>query len=110
MILCRTGRQKSNGSNVILWDRASGSALKKLDLPSACYAKLDSDKLLVLVSAGDAIIGEPHMLKWPLAKVLILQRPMRKGCADNDDLRLWDYKKQMSEILLRYQGRDSTIL
>ncbi len=100
----RTGRrQNGSGSNVVLWDADTGSALRRLDLlPSACYVKLDEDKLLALVSAGDAIIGEPHMLKWPIAKVLVLQRPARKK-GNNEELKYWNYNECKSEILLRYQ-------
>ena len=65
--------------------------------------KLDRDKLLTLVAAGNAIIGEPHMIKWPIAKIMILQRPRgTKGAVE--ELRNWDHTnaKQKSEILIRY--------
>ena len=72
--------------------------------------KLDRDKLLTLVAAGNAIIGEPHMIKWPIAKIMILQRPRPRGPIGAqpkgavEELRNWDHAnaKQKSEILIRY--------
>ena len=68
---------------------------------------MDRDKLLTLVAAGNAIMGEPHMIKWPIAKIMVLQRPhipmgsQPKGAIEQ--LRNWDHAKQKSEILIRYQ-------
>ena len=74
---------------------------------------MDRDKLLTLVAAGSAIMGEPHMIKWPIAKIMILQRPRGAPTATGgarsrakgaiEELRNWDHAKQKSEILIRYQ-------
>ena len=68
---------------------------------------MDRDKLLTLVAAGNAIIGEPHMIKWPIAKIMILQRAQSNNGDRTrgaiDELRNWDHAKQKSEILIRYQ-------
>ena len=67
---------------------------------------MDRDKLLTLVAAGNAIIGEPHMIKWPIAKIMVLQRPGQgatKGAAAMEELMNWDHSKQKSEVLIRYQ-------
>jgi hypothetical protein len=71
---------------------------------------LDSDKLVALVAAGDGIIGEHHMMKWPIAKVLILYRPQDLSNATLQDINTctvvkWDVQntKNKAEIILRYQ-------
>ena len=76
--------------------------------------QLDCDKLVTLVSAGDCIIGEHHMVKWPIAKILILYRPDdlkedRSGSPapvnNKNDRKIWDFRntQNKAEILLRYQ-------
>ena len=50
---------------------------------------------MVLCSAGDAIIGEHHMIKWPIAKIAVIRRP-------DEDVAKWDERKGRSEVLLRY--------
>ena len=73
---------------------------------------MDCDKLVTLVAAGDGIIGEHHMVKWPIAKILILYRP---NDIDNDkeDAKnpKWDVRnpKNKAEILLRYQRTPAVI-
>lgn len=62
------------------------------------FEQLDCDKLITLVAAGDAIIGEHHMVKWPIAKIVVLPRPE----GDVKDLATWDWPKNKYEILLRY--------
>ena len=116
----RTARQNSNkGCNVAIWSLGDGSLLKALDVESACYVKvrfifdqqvtkpkviafqIDRFKLVTLVSAGDSIIGEHHMIKWPIAKIVTMFLPEdSKDCAPS--LETWDYKAEKSEILLRY--------
>ena len=64
--------------------------------------KLDRDKLLTLVAAGNTIIGEPHMIKWPIAKIVVLQRPRAHSKGSNEELRDWDHAKHKFEILIRY--------
>ena len=64
-----------------------------------------------MVAAGDAIMGEAHVVKWPIAKILVLQRPdldiisssSRSSSSQDHSLRDWDWKKNKAEILLRYQ-------
>ena len=74
--------------------------------------QLDCDKLVTLVAAGDTIIGEHHMVKWPIAKVLVLYRP--KDLDQNNpkigNLK-WDVRnpKNKAEILLRYQHTPAVI-
>ena len=36
--------------------------------------QIDCDKLVTMVAAGDGIIGEHHVIKWPIARILILPR------------------------------------
>ena len=95
----RTGSPRENGnnihskvSNVILWCMKTGEALKRFDLPSCCFVSLDAYKLVCLTAAGDAIIGEHHVVKWPIAKIVIL--PIRSQ---------WPNTAEKSEILLRYR-------
>ena len=79
--------------------------------------QLDTDKLVTLVAAGDTIIGTHHMIKWPIAKVLILYRPddLRsdsnyKPSTTTSNLK-WDVQngKNQAEILLRYQQTPTVI-
>ena len=73
-------------------------------------SQLDCDKLVALVAAGDGIIGEHHMVKWPIAKILILYRP---SDIDNENAKnlKWDVRntKNKAEILLRYQRTPAVI-
>lgn len=119
----RTAKQDpGKGCNVALWSLEDGSLLKALDLESACYVKvrfrfaeessewtccfsfqIDRHKLVCLVSAGDSIIGEHHMIKWPIAKIVTMFLPndFTEG-APRASLEAWNYKADKSEILLRY--------
>ena len=71
---------------------------------------------MTLVAAGDGIIGEHHMVKWPIAKVLVLYRPDdlpgRKAVEKKltSDMN-WDVRncKNRVEILLRYQHTPAVI-
>jgi len=90
--------------------------VRALDLPSACFVQLDCDKLVTLVSAGDCIIGEHHMVKWPIAKILILYRPedFKDGDTNinqNGSRKYWDVRNtnNKAEILLRYQHTPTVI-
>jgi len=109
----RTGR--STGTpNVIIWNIYTGDMVKSLELPSACFVQLDCDKLVTLVSAGDCIIGEHHMVKWPIAKILILYRPEDlKDDSNNQTTKVksWDFRntQNKAEILLRYQHTPALI-
>ena len=79
--------------------------------------QLDCDKLVTLVSAGDCIIGEHHMVKWPIAKILILYRPedLKDGYDNSINLqngtKYWDVRntRNKAEILLRYQHTPALI-
>ena len=58
---------------------------------------------MALVSAGDSIIGEHHMSKWPIAKIVTMFLPDdSKDGTKRNSLETWDYKAEKSEILLRY--------
>ncbi len=92
----RTGNQPNHNdgfktANVIIWCTETGDALKELDVPSCCYVVIDKHKLLCLTAAGDAIIGEHHAIKWPIAKITIFFR--------GSDLNF----ESKSEMLIRYQ-------
>ena len=81
--------------------------------------------MVTLVAAGDGIIGEHHMVKWPIAKILILYRPNDinndKKDAKNPKGKIefldgnknpkWDVRnpKNKAEILLRYQRTPAVI-
>ena len=46
------------------------------------------------------------MIKWPIAKIMVLQRPARgikKGATAVEELRNWDHGKQKSDILIWYK-------
>ena len=50
------------------------------------------------------------MIKWPIAKILVLRRPDMNTNTNNsnsnnksDKLRAWNWKSNRAEILLRYQ-------
>ena len=52
------------------------------------------------MAAGEGIIGEHHMVKWPIAKILVLHRP--NDLSRNDKLgTTWDVRNNKTEILLR---------
>ena len=80
---------------------------------------MDSDKLVTLVAAGDTIIGTHHMVKWPIAKVLVLYRPddLRNDSGNkpkkstSNMSKSWDVRdgKNKTEILLRYQQTPTVI-
>jgi len=96
----RTGKVAGT-PNVIIWRISTGDLVRTLDVPSCCFVKLDCDKLVTLVAAGDGIIGEHHMVKWPIAKILILYRP---SDLDNENAKnaKWDVrntKKQSGNIV-----------
>ena len=79
---------------------------------------------MALVAAGDTIIGSHHMVKWPIAKVLVLFCPddLRNGSKINsanytpENLKktkalAWDVGdvKNKTEILLRYHQTPAVI-
>jgi len=118
----RTGKTAGQ-PNVIIWNVYTGDMVRSLDLSSACFVKLDKDKLVALVAAGDTIIGTHHMVKWPIAKVLILYRPDDLQSSDSNLNKpskttskttsngKWDIRdgKNKTEILLRYQQTPTVI-
>ena len=88
------------------------------------HLQLDSDKLVALVAAGDTIIGSHHMVKWPIAKVVVLFCPddlrndSKSNSTNNSSNKLkksnglvWDVgdSKNKTEILLRYHQTPAVI-
>ena len=75
------------------------------------YLQLDHDKLVTLVAAGNEIIGEHHIVKWPIAKILILFRPKDLNDSNAKSNLKWDFRnpKNKAEILLRYQHTPAVI-
>jgi len=108
----RTGCAASpSAPNVIIWRISTGDIIRTLDLPSCCFVKLDHDKLVTLVAAGNEIIGEHHIVKWPIAKILILFRPKDLNDSNAKSNLKWDFRnpKNKAEILLRYQHTPAVI-
>ena len=83
--------------------------------------QIDCDKLVTMVAAGDGIIGEHHVIKWPIARILILPRD-QSWSSGYDEIYTSNRKSRLSnktgkqitqsskqtkeirgEILLRYQ-------
>ena len=79
---------------------------------------------MALVAAGDTIIGSHHMVKWPIAKVLVLFCPddlkngskiklTNKTPEDSKKAKLLEWNvadtKNKTEILLRYHQTPAII-
>ncbi len=62
------------------------------------------DRLLVLSSAGSDIVGEHHLVKWPIAVLTIVAMPGEKDLPEALKSRNWNEgDRKKSELLLRYR-------
>ena len=59
------------------------------------YPQIDRLKLLLLSAAGDTIMGEPHLIKWPIARVVVMD-------IDKDQSKIVSIENK-TEFLLRYR-------
>ena len=60
---------------------------------------------MLLMSAGDAVIGEHHLVKWPIARIVAVQRTSRSK-KEEESL---DFRTGKGEVLIRYKITKSGI-
>ena len=59
---------------------------------------------MVLSSAGSDIVGEHHLVKWPIAVLTIVAMPEEKDLTEALKSRNWsEGSRKKSELLLRYR-------
>ena len=62
------------------------------------------DRLLVLSSAGSDIVGEHHLVKWPIAVLTIVAMPEERDLTEALKSHKWNEgSRKKSELLLRYR-------
>ncbi len=58
----------------------------------------------MLSSAGSDIVGEHHLVKWPIAVLTIVAMPEEKDLTEALKSRKWNEgNRKKSELLLRYR-------